>query len=324
MRYNKKMLINVVAEVVALVFLFLFAISKFSRQMEMVAGERLKDAIKTSTSTPLKGTFVGLVATTLIQSSTAVTVIAVGLVDAGILPFFNSLGLVFGANIGSTITSQLIAFKLTYIAPYIVAVGFLLGLTHGKYTKYGKPLFYFGLVFMSLSLIIQLVEPLQGNATLIALFSGIDNLYYAIFLGIVFTILFQSSAITAGLVLILAAAGLLSLEQAMGIVFGANIGTTSTSLFASLAMKEAARKTAIAHFLFNVIGVVIFLPFLSPFLRLAEWTSGSVAQQIANAHVLFNVISVVLFLIFIKPFSIAVETISKKIHFKGNNLERLN
>lgn len=299
------MIVNVFFTVLALVAVFLFSIKKFSNQMERVAGDRFKHIVRTLTSTPLRGTLIGTVVTALLHSSTATTVMTVGLVNAGIISFYNSLGIVFGANIGTTLTLQLVALKLTSIAPYIVLVGFLLDVVGKK--RYGKPIFYFGMVFFCLALISQFVAPLQSDPFVVSLFSQITSVGVALFVGVIVTVMFQSSTIVSGLVLILAANGLLQFDQALGIIFGANIGTTSTSLIASVSMDHAAKKTALAHFLFNLISVIIFLPFIPEYASFIKWIGGDIGMQIANAQVIFNIVGTIIFLIAIKPFAKLIE-----------------
>lgn len=301
------MLTGIVIPVLTLVVIFLFGIRKFSKQVDQVAGERFKRVLGKFTKTPVRGALTGSIFTALIHSSTATTVILVGLVDAGLISFQNSLGVMLGANIGTTITSQLVALQMMDIAPYFVLLGFLVTYFGRSYNKWGKPIFYFGLVFFSLSLISLYVEPVKSDPDIIRMFSGITNVYAAIALGTIFTVIIQSSGVASGLVVLLAGSGLLTLEQGIGVILGANIGTTATALVAAIHMNTAAQKAAMAHFLFNVLGVIMLLPFLSYFTQFVESLGGSVAQAIANAHVLFNVATVAIFLVFIKPFGRLVE-----------------
>lgn len=293
---------SIVIPVLTLVVIFLFGIQKFTNQIDKIAGDDFKRILAKLTKTPLHGTVLGTVFTALIQSSTATTVILISLVDKGIISFSSSLGVMFGANIGTTITSQLVALQVTNIAPYFVLLGFFVTYFGGKFRHLGKPIFYFGLTFFSLSLISLYVEPIKADPDVMALFAGITNLYAAILAGIIFTIILQFSGVVAGLSVLLVSAGLMTLEQAVGIMFGANIGTTATALIASLSTNLNARKAAMAHFLFNVLGVVIFLPFVEPFIQFVTSLGGSAGQAVANAHVLFNVITVGVFLVFLRPF----------------------
>jgi len=303
---------NLIILIISVVILFLFSIRKFSEEVQKVSGKRFKDFLKKLTRTPLRGTFIGAFVTSIVQSSSATTVILVGLVSAGLISFRNSLGVIFGANIGTTITSQLIALNLTSIAPFFIILGFLIELFGRKFKLLGRPIFYFGLVFFSLSLISTYMEPLASNPYFISFLSSTSNILIAIFLGFLFTFFVQSSSITSGLAVVLVGGGLLNFTQAIGIIFGANIGTTTTAIFSSWGLNKEAKKTALAHFLFNILGVLMFLPFLFQFENLVTALGGSAQQQVANAHLIFNLVSAGIFLIFISPFEKLVEKLSDK------------
>jgi len=298
---------SIIIPVLTLVVIFLFGIQKFSKQIQQVAGDRFKRVLEKITKTPVRGIVVGAVFTSLIQSSTATVVILVGLVNAGLVSFSSSLGVILGANIGTTITSQLVALHLTNVAPYFVLLGFFITYFGHSYKRWGKPIFYFGLVFFSLSLISLYIEPARYNPDIIHMFSNITNIYVAIIVGAVFTAIIQSSSVTSGLVILFVGVGFLDFNQSLGIIFGANIGTTVTALLASIKMNTNARKVAMAHFLFNVFGVIIFLPFISPFSNFISSLGGSSQQIVANAHIFFNVVCVIIFLILIKPYERLVD-----------------
>jgi len=297
----------VLMAVISVLILFLFSIRRFSEEVQRVAGKNFKKLLTKITSTPLRGTFVGAAVTSVIQSSSATTVILIGLVGAGLISFKNSLGVIFGANIGTTVTSQLVAFKLTAIAPVFIILGFLVEVFGRKYKIFGRAIFYFGLIFFSLFLISVYLEPISESQEVIDTLSSLSNIFLAILAGAIFTFLVQSSSITSGLVVVLASQGLLTLYSSIGIIFGANIGTTTTALIASIGSNEAGKKTAIAHFLFNVIGVIIFLPLILPFIDIVQSFGGSLERQVANAHLIFNVIVTIIFLVFINTFYKSVE-----------------
>lgn len=304
-------IVNTLVTVFATLTLFLFAIHKFSKQVEHVAGDKFKSILQSLTSTPARGVILGALAAALIQSSTAVIVTTQSLVDAGLMTFVASLGVVFGANIGTTITSQLIAFNLTFVAGYIVLIGFAVDHIKSRFQRFGKVIFYFGLIFFCLSLMTLYLEPLKSNSAIIGFLSGLSNVYLAILVGAIFTTLFQSSALTSGLAVVLAVQGFLSFDQAFGIVLGANVGTTSTALIAMIVQGTAAKRTAVAHFLFNILGVIIILPFLHAFGQAVQFLGGSIGQQVANAHLIFNILSTLVFLVFLKPFAELVMKIVK-------------
>jgi phosphate:Na+ symporter len=288
--------------IVPVVILFLYGIERFSEEVRHAAGERFWTLLQSATRTPLRGALAGAGVSAITQSSTATTVIAVGLVNAGAISFLGSIGLVIGANIGTTITAQLVAFKLTAFAPVFVVGGFLLSLIRGPYRVFGKPIFYFGLVFFCLNLISAEIAPLQGDPEIIALLSMAENVLVGIAIGFLISNIFQSSSVTAGLVVVMASSGLLTPTEAIPIILGANIGTTTTVLVVSLRMNAAAKRTAVAQFLFNLLGVVLILPFLTPFSALIETIGGTSAQQVANAHLIFNLSAALVFLAAIRPF----------------------
>ena len=293
--------------ILALVLIFLFAIQKFTHQIQMMAGDRLRSILNRWTNRPLRGILSGVFVTSILQSSTAASVILVGLVNGGLIPSYNAIAVVVGANIGSTVTAQLIAFNMTYIAPIVVIAGFILAHTHSRLRRYGKAVFYFGIIFMSLFIIQNLVEPLQANEAFVAFLKSLDNPYSAIVVGAILTAIFQSSAVLTGLVLILAASGLVGLPMAIGFQLGASVGAPMTALVASMSASFEAKKVAIAHMYFNFIGFLIFLPLIGVFVRLIEFTNGSLTQQIVNAHFAFNVSIAILCFIFFKYFDALVE-----------------
>ena len=297
------MIWDLLIAVVPAVILFLYGIENFSEEVRHVAGERFRTILQNATKTSLRGAIAGAVVTALVQSSTATSIIAIGLVNAGAISFLASLGLIIGSNLGTTLTAQLVAFKLTAFAPIFVIVGFLLSMIRSPYRAFGKPIFYFGLVFYSLNLISSIVAPLQDDPDILALLSMTDSVLAAIVIGFIITNLFQSSSVTTGLIVVLAQSGLLTATQALPIILGANIGTSTTGLVVSLGMNTAAKRTAVAQFFFNFLGVVIFLPFLVSFSFLIEDLGGTAAQQVANAHLIFNFTCAALFLLAIKPFS---------------------
>jgi phosphate:Na+ symporter len=179
----------------------------------------------------------------------------------------------------------------------------MLSLIRGPYRAYGKPVFYFGLVFYSLNLISSVVAPLQDDPEVLSLLSMTDDILIAIIIGFIITNLFQSSSVTTGLIVVMAQSGLINASQALPILLGANIGTSTTGLVVSLNMNTAAKRTATAQFLFNFLGVLLFLPFIDNFSLLIEDLGGTAAQQVANAHLIFNSTCAVIFLLAIKPFS---------------------
>lgn len=284
------------------IILFLYGIEQFSREVQLAAGEYLRNLIQGLTKTPLRGTAAGALLTSFVQSSTATTVITVGLVNAGIISFAASLGIIFGANLGTTLTSQLIALNLTAFAPVFILIGFIIGIVPGRYRIFGRPVFYFGLVFFSLSLISSVMAPYRTDPQLIALVGMLDSVFLEIAFGFIITNVFQSSSVTTGLVVVMTQNGLLTTETAVPILLGANLGTPTTGLLVAARMNTSAKRAATAHFLFNFLGVLMFLPILPLFTNLIILLGGDAGQQVANAHLIFNLVCCIVFLILIRPF----------------------
>ena len=282
--------------------LFLYGIENFSKEIINSVGERFRETLGRLTKDRWRGAAFGALLTATVQSSAATTVIAVSLVNAGTISFASSLGVIVGANIGTTVTAQLVAFKLTSFGPLFILVGFVWGLIGGRYKFIGKPLFYFGLVFFGLQLISGSLDPIREDPQIISLISNLDNFLIALLVGVLFTTAVQSSSVTSGLMVVLASSGLLTLEQAIPVLLGANIGSTTTTLFASAKMDLWARRAATAHFLFNVGGVLIFIPLAGLLATVVVDLTPDVGQQVANAHLIFNVVTAFIFLVIIKQF----------------------
>jgi len=281
--------------------LFLYGMEQFSREIQKVAGESFRAFLKRATKSTPRAVILGCVVTAIIQSSTAVTLITLGLVESGILSFTQSLGIILGAGIGTTITAQLVAFKFTALGSVFIPLGFAIGLFGGRFSFIGKAVFYFGLVFFGISLVSMATAPLQEDPAVISLISNLSSVPLAILAGFIITNLFQSSSLFTGLVVMFAGSGFLTIDMAIPLVLGSNIGTI-TPLLASGNMGLFAKRTSVAQFLFNLGGVLIVLPFLPGFTSLIISLGGTTAQQAANAHTVFNVITTVVFLLVLHPF----------------------
>jgi phosphate:Na+ symporter len=299
--------LEIILATVCGVILFLFAIENFSREIQQVSGEKFRKFIAKGTRNPILGLFLGAGVTSIIQSSTATSVIAVGLVNAGVLSFKNSLCIIFGANIGTTVTAQLVAFKLTSIAPYFIILGFALSLMRLRYSFIGKSIFFFGFVFFSLNLISNAVTPLQADPRIVEFLAQARTPIYGVLLGALVTAVVQSSSVTTGLTVVMVQNNLMTFEGALPVILGANIGTTVTALLASMKMDAAARRTAISHLLYNVGGVIIFLPII---LKIPDYFSinqDNASHALANVHLVFNSLTAFLFLILVTPFAKVLE-----------------
>ena len=295
--------IHIVMAGLTAIILFIFGLENFSAEIEKISGEKFRRFLARATKFPIIGMLIGALVTAVIQSSSATSVIAVGLVNAGVLSFRNSIGLIFGANIGTTITAQLVAFELTAIAPVFIILGFALSFVRSRFAIFGKSIFYFGFVFFSLNLISASLEPLQHEPALTNYLLQPQNPLLAILIGCLFTAAVQSSSVTTGLAIIFTQQGLLSLENAVPLIIGANIGTSATALVAMLNMDFAAKKTALSHFMFNFGGVLIALPFLLLFGEKLDAFDSKPAIVLANIHFVFNAATSVIFVILINPFT---------------------
>ena len=311
---------------VTAIILFVFGLENFSSEIQQVSGERFRKFLAKATSIPLIGLLIGAVVTAVIQSSSATSVIAVSLVNAGVLSFKSSVSIIFGANVGTTVTAQLVAFKLTAFAPALIVLGFLLTLLRSRLAIFGKSIFYIGFVFFSLNLISSALQPLQQAPDFADYLSRPHNPFVAILVGCVFTAIVQSSSVTTGLVIILAQQGMISLENAVPILMGANIGTTATVMVTIFKMDLAAKKTAMSHLLFNVCGVLLFLPaFLLYGDRLNQLQSDP-AIALANIHLVFNLATALVFLVFLNPFTRLIDLMlgEGKMDFKRLEIPSLS
>jgi len=289
--------------------LFLFGMFRLSATVrERFAGSRMREYFRLSVKTPLYGVVTGFVATILFQSSSATSVITVGLVSAGLIDFFHSLGIILGADIGTTVTVQLVVWKITDASPVLIIFGSLLWISgRNKWKHVGEALFYFGLIFFGLSLVSQATAPLKSHPELMELFKQARNPLVGVFVGLMITAVVQSSAIPIAILVILAQYNLVTIDSALPVVFGANLGTAATALLAALTANINGKRTALSHFLFKLTGVVICMAVLPFFIPPLEYISASVAQQIALGHFFFNLIIVIIFVPLLTPFTRMVE-----------------
>lgn len=292
--------------------LFIYGIHLMGDGLQRVAGDKFRNVLKALTSHPIKGVLVGAGITALIQSSSATTVMVVGFVNAGLMTFVQSLGVIFGANIGTTITAQIIAFKLTDYALPVIGVGMILNIFAKKRFWKFLGLFFlgFGILFLGLNIMTSVVKPFANNPAVINAFVSINNrVLYGVLIGAAITGLIQSSSVTVGIILGLVSIGLIDIDGAIPIILGANIGTCVTVMLASVGTSISARRAAVAHLLYNIIGAALFLIALKPFTALITHTSSSVVRQCANAHTIMKVIEACILLPFIGLFAKLVEKI---------------
>ena len=281
--------------------LFLYGIGLMGTGLQKIAGDRLRRILALLTRSPWTGTLIGAGVTAILQSSSATTVMVIGFINAGLMTLTQAIGVIFGANIGTTVTAQLLAFKITRYALPILAVGFAIQFFSKRdiYKYFGHFLLGFGILFLGLSMMTQMTKPLVANEAVRESFIRYSaNPVLGIVAGMLVTFVVQSSSATVGLVLALGSVGLINLKGAVPLILGDNIGTTITALLASLGAGRSAKRAAVAHLLFNVFGAVIALALLPLYLRLVVYTATDTARQIANAHTLFNVVNTLIFLPF--------------------------
>jgi phosphate:Na+ symporter len=290
--------------------IFLFGMIKLSTDMQGLFSVRMRDYIRFSVKKPIYGLLLGIASTIVFQSSSATTLVTVGIVSAGLISFYHSLGIILGADIGTTLTAQLVVWKITSISPVFIFVGGVLYFAGKERWKVaGEVTLYFGLIFYGLSLVGDATAPLKENETFVRFFREAKNPLLGLGLGLIFTGIVHASAIPISILIILGQQGLISIENALPIVLGANIGTTMTALMGSIVTNINGKKSALAHLLFKVLGVALCLV-LFPFLVISvKHLSSSVAQQIAFGHFLLNLLIATVFIFFLRPFSRLVEAI---------------
>ena len=311
--------------------LFLFGMKIMSEGLQKVAGNKMRRILSMVSNNRLVGCGVGALVTSIVQSSSATTVMLVSFVDAGLMTFVQAIGVILGANVGTTITAQLIAFKITAYSLPAIAAGVLLKFFVGrrKWVYVGDVLLGFGLVFFGLATMKAGFAPLRDDPTFVSLFTrfnadNISGILLCILAGSALTMILQSSSATVGITMALASQGLLTFEACVALILGDNIGTTITAELASIGASINAHRTARAHTLFNVIGVVNIIVFFPLFLKLVVWVTSvfgdigppnlmvdgqkpNISRYIANAHTGFNVFNALFFLMFL-PYLVRVAT----------------
>jgi len=296
--------------------LFLYGIDQMSEALKLVAGDRIKNILSRLTTNRFTGVLAGTLVTAASQSSSLTTVLVVGFISANLMTLTQSIGVIMGANIGTTITAQIIAFKVTQYALFIIAAGFaLLLLARREDLKlYGRAILGLGLIFLGMQLMSDGTSPLRTYAPFIALMQNMDQHLLAILMGAGFTALIQSSLVTTGLVIVLAGQGLITLPAGIALVLGANVGTCVTAVLAALGKPREAVRAALVHVLFNAVGVALWYPFIAYLAELVTWLSphypdlsgaarlaAETPRQIANAHTVFNVANTLLLIWFATP-----------------------
>ena len=281
--------------------LFLYGMNLMGESLEKVAGSKMKKIIELLTKNIFMGVLLGAVVTAVIQSSSATTVMVVGFVNAGLMGLPQAVGVIMGANIGTTVTAQIVSFDLTGMAPLALGIGILLYLFAGneKYKQVGEVFIGFGLLFTGMESMKLAVSPLaeyKGFTDLLSTFGRYPIL--GLLLGFGITAIIQSSSAAMGMLVVLASQGLVPLSSALPILYGQNIGTCVTSLISSIGANKNAKRAAMIHLIFNILGTIIFLILLNGIVVkfVVSLDPGNVARQIANVHTIFNIVSTILLL----------------------------
>ncbi len=295
--------------------LFLYGMERMSDALKNVAGEKMKDILGMLSNNRFMGMITGAIVTAVIQSSSVTTVMLVGFVTAHLMSLSQTIGVIMGSNIGTTITAQIVAFKVTKYALLLMAVGFamLFSSKKEKVQQYGYMIMGLGMIFFGMGVMSDAMRPLRTYQPFLDLMTQMSNPVWGILVAALFTALIQSSSATTGVIIVLAMQGLITLPAGIALSFGANIGTCVTALLASIGKPREALRVSIVHVLFNVMGVLIFLPFIGPFAKFVVAISPSPAEgltglqaaasvlprQVANAHTCFNLTCALLFLPFV-------------------------
>ena len=294
--------------------LFLYGMQMMSTGLEAAAGNRMKSILEKLTSNRVKGVLFGAAITAVIQSSSATTVMVVGFVNSGLMTLKQAEWVIMGANIGTTITGQLIALDIGAIAPLfaIAGVGAIMFIKSEKVHHISSIFAGLGILFMGMDMMGAAMSPLKESEAFISLMTKFDNPLLGILVGALFTAVIQSSSASVGILQALASTGMIPLSSAVFVLFGQNIGTCITAVLASIGMKVNAKRTTVIHLLFNIIGTVLFtvICLVTPYVTWIEaMTPGDPVAQIANAHTVFNIVTTLLLL----PFGTHMANIAVRI-----------
>jgi phosphate:Na+ symporter len=280
--------------------LFLYAVSSLSDTLRDILGDRTKEILKKFTGNLFTSILTGLIATTILDSSSAVIILAIVMINAKVLTFRQALGIVMGANIGTTFSSQLIAFDIGKFSPVPIFLGLILTVfsKSDKISQTAKVLLYFGILFFGLYTMERAVEPLRNDLRFNGWMATLESPWKGALTGAFVTLIIQSSSATVGMVITLAKKGLISLAASLAVMLGAELGTCADTLLATIKSNRQALKTGLFHLIFNFTSIVIGLIIFPFFVKFVLWISAnaSLERMVANGHMLFNIIGVVLFM----------------------------
>lgn len=287
---------------VASVTLFLYGLQSFSREIQQLSDGPLKKSLTLATKNRFVGALTGAITTAVLQSSSAVTALAVALTNSSLLNLQSVLPVLIGANIGTASTAFLVSWKAHGLGAYFLLLGSVLSLLPIKGRVLGKTIFYFGFILFALDQINGALRPFFAQPFVVELLSQADQPFVGIVAGLVLTALLQSSSVLTGIAVILADQGLLTLPGAVAVVLGANIGTTTTALVASLGMNAIAKTAAFANLFFNIVGVIVAFFLIVPLANLSSGLgNGATGISVAYAHLIFNTGTAFIFLTFLTP-----------------------
>jgi phosphate:Na+ symporter len=288
--------------------LFLYGMIRLKAEIQLLLTPRMRRLIQYAAATRASGFTTGIVSTVLFQSSSTTTALIVGLVSAGLITFYDSLAIILGADIGTTLTVQFVVWKVTDLSPILVITGGLVWIVdRPKWRALGNFLFYFGVMLFGLSIIGQSASLFKQSALSVGLFTNASKPWLGLAVGILFTGIVHSSAIPISMLAMLAQQDMISLNAALPIVFGANIGTTVTAITVAAFGSLNAKRTAFAHLIFKCCGALVCLLSLPLVIRLLQGVSTSVPQQVALGHFLFNLVVAFTFLFLLKIFARLIE-----------------
>lgn len=301
--------------------LFLYGMRRMTESLKTVAGIGMKNLLARLTANRFTAAFAGAAITAVIQSSSVTTVLVVGFISAGLLNLSQSIGVILGANVGTTVTAQIIAFQVYKYGLLMIATGFFTEVLarRERVRQWGTALMGLGLIFFGMELMSIATGPIREWSPFMDLMQSMRNPLLSVAIGALFTAIVQSSSATTGIVIVLASQGLISLETGIGLILGANIGTCVTAIISSMGRPREALQAAWAHVIFNVLGVLIWLSFIPQFAELVRSISpvtdnlqgvqqmvADIPRQIANAHTVFNIVNLLVFIWFTVPLAALV------------------
>lgn len=297
--------LTIILQIVCGLALFVYSMNGLSENLKIIAGERLNTALDIFTRNVITGVLTGVVVTVLLSSSSLAIIMTIALVNAGAMTFRQSMGVVMGANIGTTVASQIIAFDIGEFAAIPLFIGLVWEMLDKQPRRkaMGRFLFTMGLVFFALMTMESAVEPLKHSDRFKLWIDAIEHPWAGVLAGAVITFVIQASSATVGMVISLAGQGLISLAAGIAVMLGAELGTCSDTLLATIGRGRSAIRTGVFHLSFNIITIVIGVLLIVPFTQLVLWVSGEaeLKRVIANAHSMFNITGVLLFLPLVGP-----------------------